>query len=260
MRCCTTRSAPCLVRVKTSARFIGSRCTRCTSSAGLSGFSTTIDRLLDLHCGRHGCDFTAPGWSGACRRACGSPAAWWPRRAASAAAWGSRTIRRTSWMKPMSSMRSASSSTNTSMPRLDRRGAAMRSSSRPGVATRCQRPAQRRSCGVCPTPPKMVVWLKFSPLPYVGEALGDLRRQFTRWREHQAARTAAFAPLCGAVFSDNRCRIGTANAAVLPVPVCARPSTSFPPGSAESPGPEWESEPCIPRPRWPREVEETIEV
>ena len=39
-RCRTTRSAPCLVRVKTIARVIGRSFTRCASSTGLFRFST----------------------------------------------------------------------------------------------------------------------------------------------------------------------------------------------------------------------------
>ncbi len=92
-------------------------CSSSASSAGLRGAVDMDDALLDAldRRGRRrhrdaGRDRAASG-----RRARRSPAAWWRRRTASAAPCGSMaTILRMSWMKPMSSMRSASSSTRIS--------------------------------------------------------------------------------------------------------------------------------------------------
>ena len=70
---------------------------------------------------------------------------------------GSLAITRlTSWTKPMSSIRSASSSTKISTPVRSTYPWPIRSFSRPGQATRMSTP--RFSCstwGPCPTPPKM---------------------------------------------------------------------------------------------------------
>ncbi len=66
----------------------------------------------------------------------------------------------TSWMKPMSSMRSASSSTRTSTVDRSMKPCCCRSSRRPGVATRMSTPFLMRSIwGFMPTPPKMTVEL-----------------------------------------------------------------------------------------------------
>ena len=57
------------------------------------------------------------------------------------------------------------------------------------------------------------------------ERLGDLQRQLAGGRQHQR--------LGGTCCDGSICdRIGSANAAVLPVPVCARPTTSEPASSA----------------------------
>ncbi len=64
----------------------------------------------------------------------------------------------TSWMKPMSSMRSASSSTRICTVDRSSMPCCCRSSRRPGVATRMSMPRLRRSiCGFMPTPPKITV-------------------------------------------------------------------------------------------------------
>ncbi|MCA9553176.1 MAG: GAF domain-containing protein, partial [Myxococcales bacterium] len=75
-------------------------------------------------------------------------------------------ILRTSRMKPMSSMRSASSRTKISTRERSACPWPMRSRRRPGVATRISTP--RRSactCGFWPTPPKITVCRSFSPAP-----------------------------------------------------------------------------------------------
>ena len=72
----------------------------------------------------------------------------------------------TSWMKPMSSMRSASSSTNISRLDKSRKPWPARSSKRPGVATRMSTPRLMRSiCGFMPTPPKITVEFNSRYLP-----------------------------------------------------------------------------------------------
>jgi hypothetical protein len=63
------------------------------------------------------------------------------------------------WMNPMSSIRSASSSTKTSMASSRTNPCCIRSSSRPGVATRMSIPPRNAcTCGPWPTPPKITVW------------------------------------------------------------------------------------------------------
>jgi hypothetical protein len=92
--------------------------------------------------------------------------------------------------KPMSSMRSASSSTST----LDRDRSTLPRSRwsirRPGQATSTSTP--RRSCSICgcmPTPPNSVV-LELQVTAVGLEAVGDLHRQFAGRHQHQRARLA----------------------------------------------------------------------
>ena len=153
----TTLSAPCLVRVNTSTRSIGSALSTSASSASLDVLSRCGSRAAR----------SARRWSPAAspRRAPGRAAFASARRAISCGmvaeknsvcrCFGSMaTILLMSWMKPMSSMRSASSSTSTSI--LSRRSARWptRSSRRPGVATSTSRPrATARICRLIGTPP-----------------------------------------------------------------------------------------------------------
>ena len=58
----------------------------------------------------------------------------------------------------------------------------------------------------------------------LAERLGDLQRELTRRGQDQRLRDRFRS-------TSMRDRIGTANAAVLPVPVCARPTTSLPASS-----------------------------
>ena len=74
------------------------------------------------------------------------------------------------------------------------------------------------------------------------EALADLDRQLARGREDQGAGTLRSAG-CG---WRKPCRIGSANAAVLPVPVWAPPSRSRPSRTAGWPAPGWGSGWCSP--------------
>ena len=102
------------------------------------------------------------------------------------------TMRRMSWMKPMSSMRSASSRTKIStVSRLTARSCT-RSSSRPGVATRTSTPlAMARICLPIGTPPMASVTATFM-MPAIGlEAVDDLAGQFSRRAQHQDAAALA---------------------------------------------------------------------
>ncbi len=92
-------------------------------------------------------------------------------------------------------------------------------------ARRGRAPAPHR-CGPCATPPTMTPTRQPRELPIGAEALRDLRGEFACRREHQRARRNG-AP-AGARRPASRCRIGSAKAAVLPVPVWAMPSRSRP--------------------------------
>ena len=135
-----------------------------------------------------------------------------------------------SWMKPMSSMRSASSSTRISMPK---------NRSPSGRRCRAGGPASRRMstplagsasiCGLMPTPPKMQA-----------EVSGRTCRRRARFlrpgrpAHASGARISARAGACreatGWVLLEfmRRCSIGSTKPAVLPVPVWAPPSRSPP--------------------------------
>ena len=162
-----------------------------TSSAGLSRAwrrSRATGRRFGR--GRDGATSTRTGSGGCRRRGCGSPWAWSPRRTASAACAGARAmILRMSWMKPMSSMRSASSRTKISI--ADEAAHSrwpMRSSRRPGVATSMSTP--RRSawtCGCWPTPPKIDRAARRAVAAVGAEALVDLRRELARGGQDQDA-------------------------------------------------------------------------
>ena len=72
----------------------------------------------------------------------------------------------TSWMKPMSSMRSASSSTRISIWLRSSSPCCCRSSRRPGVATSTSTPFLTLViCGFMPTPPKITVEFRSRYLP-----------------------------------------------------------------------------------------------
>ena len=131
---------------------------------------------------------------------------------------------RTSWMKPMSSIRSASSSTKISMPDRSSRPWPDRSSRRPGVAVRMPTPFLICSTwGAWPTPPKMTASFRGRFLPYAFR-FSSIWMASSRVGVRMRARMASF--LCPALFS--RCRMGTPKAQVFPVPVWALPSTSRP--------------------------------
>ena len=147
--------------------------------------------------------------AGSPRPASRSRAASWPRTAASGASAGaSPTIRRTSWMKPMSSMRSASSSTKmrtrrgSTLPSLDQVEQAARRGDQDVDAA-----AQRLDLRPLPTPPKTTACAAVARA--VGrEALADLYGELARRREDQGARLSSAArsrtPAAGAPGSAAR--------------------------------------------------------
>ena len=104
----------------------------------------------------------------------------------------SAMTRRTSGMNPMSSMRSASSSTKISTCEKSTLPWPWWSSRRPGVATRMSTP--RRSCAACPpkpTPPKIAADAILRVLAVGAHRRLDLRRELARGGEDQRAQRRA---------------------------------------------------------------------
>ena len=143
------------------------------------------------------------------------------RRGCSAA-----TIFRTGWMKPMSSMRSASSRTTKRVWSRTIERSSIRSVSRPGVATTTSTPrASARTWLLRETPPRTRSVEMRAPPPSVRKAASICTAS-----SRVGARTSARQVFgVGRVPSSRSWwRIGSAKAAVLPVPVCAMPRMSRP--------------------------------
>ena len=101
-----------------------------------------------------------------------------------------------------------------------------KSFNRPGVAMRISTP--RRSCSTCGfwfTPPKMTAERSGRSRPYCPK-FSWIWIANSRVGVRMSARIGCPLPRAGRLF--NRWSIGSANAAVLPVPVWAQPSTSRP--------------------------------
>ena len=97
-------------------------------------------------------------------------------------------------MKPMSSMRSASSRMKICTSASDTARCSHRSSRRPGVATRMSQPWRALSiCGFSDTPPKIDQRAQVAVLAVVDDALRNLCGELARRREHQRARIASAA-------------------------------------------------------------------
>ena len=194
--CSATRLAPCLVRVKTSARLDAVGASRTVSrSARLSRFATKM----------HASARSSRPWSPRRHRdATGSmqdasrelgDVRRHRRREEQRLALARQLamMRRTSWMKPMSSMRSASSRTKISTSRRASRspapsGRAGGRAWRRGCRRRC---ASARFLVAWPTPPKITALVE-PQVPAVGrEALADLRGELARRREDERAALAA---------------------------------------------------------------------
>ena len=88
----------------------------------------------------------------------------------------------TSCTKPMSSIRSASSSTSILIWSRWTKRWFIRSSRRPGVATKISTPRRKASvCGFCDTPPKITKCFKPGMPAVSGKALVNLDGQFAGW-------------------------------------------------------------------------------
>ena len=125
--------------------------------------------------------------------------------------------------KPMSSMRSASSSTSTSTSRSLTTPRSMRSYSLPGVATRTSMP--RSSFAICPlyfVPPITVSMRRFDAFASCVQAASIC------WVSSRVGLTTSARGDPGRLARPMRSNRGSANAAVLPVPVVAAATTSRP--------------------------------
>ena len=131
---------------------------------------------------------------------------------------------RVSWgLKPMSSMRSASSSTSTSMFESTAVPWPMWSSNRPGVATQiceCLRPS---ICCPMPTPPMSTTVFTPCGAPKRCECSAICSAN-----SRVGANTSARSPFLLWGLWWRRSTMGNTNAAVLPVPVAAQPMMSLP--------------------------------
>ena len=133
------------------------------------------------------------------------------------------SMRLMSWIKPMSSIRSASSKTKKSRVLSEMNPWVIKSNKRPGVATKICTPLRNASVwGFWPTPPNITAC--FSPVyrPYAS-------KHSPIWMASSRVGVSinAFIPLRWSVLYSF-CKIGIEKAAVFPVPVCAHPNKSFP--------------------------------
>ena len=138
------------------------------------------------------------------------------RGAENSSVWRSRahilTILSTTGRKPMSSIRSASSSTSSLIRLSDTSRRSIRSSSRPGVATRMCARAASRACLTIPAPPYTAAIDSARACAIGAQVVDDLRspaRASARARARDGRASESF----------SRSTIGTPNASVLPDPV-----------------------------------------
>ena len=138
------------------------------------------------------------------------------------------TMRRMSGRKPMSSIRSASSSTRCFTNEKSAAPWPMRSSRRPGVATTMSAPERSASiCGRSPTPPKIFAMRSGRCLAYA-RMFSSICATNSRVGASTRTRVLRFTPAGNGPAAASKDRIGRVKAAVLPVPVCAMPITSAP--------------------------------
>ena len=134
-------------------------------------------------------------------------------------------IRLISWINPISSIRSASSSTKYFTWSRLRNPWLIKSSKRPGVATRISIPfCNIVTCGRWFTPPNITPWRTGVYLAYSSK-----HSLICKASSRVGVRIKALTPL-RFVIIGSACKswmIGIANEAVFPVPVCAHPNISF---------------------------------
>ena len=135
-------------------------------------------------------------------------------------------IKLISSMKPISNMRSASSNTRVLMWLKSTAPLLRWSSNRPGVATNTCTPFCRAStCALMLTPPytsahfTWLCWAYFSKLLKTCKANSRVGVNTKAWITGLS---------CWLMVGIKRCKMGSANAAVLPVPVCAPAMMSCP--------------------------------
>ena len=129
-------------------------------------------------------------------------------------------MRRMSFSKPLSSIRSASSSTRYSTPPSASVPSPMRSSTRPGVPITTCAPLIARICCALSTPPNTAAQRTASSAESASYVCSASSRV--------GARTSARGPLPAPLDGRRRASAGMPKASVLPLPVSAMPTTSFP--------------------------------
>ena len=155
------RSAPCLVREKTSTEPSERSRSRLMSRSFFSAFSANMTLWLIVSTtDAGGVTVTCTGsWSIELASVTMSEGIVAEKKSVCRSLGSSGSIRLMSWMKPMSSIRSASSSTKKRMSESETYPCPIRSSRRPGVATSRSTPRCRAStCGRWLTPPKITQW------------------------------------------------------------------------------------------------------
>ena len=134
------------------------------------------------------------------------------------------TMRSTSGMKPMSSMRSASSITSSLQSASRMRPRSNRSSRRPGVAISTSTPlSSTLRWSFMLSPPISSACTRFRCAPYFTKFSATCRASSRVGSRIRLRGMRAFARLPVRMSS-----MGSTKEAVLPVPVCAQPSTSRP--------------------------------
>ena len=134
------------------------------------------------------------------------------------------TMRSTSGMKPISSIRSASSITSTLQSASSTRPRSNKSSKRPGVAISTSTPFSSTSrWSFMLSPPISSAWLSLRYLPYFSKfsATCNANSRVGSRIRLRGIRALARDPV-------RISSMGSTKDAVLPVPVCAQPSTSRP--------------------------------
>ena len=168
VRSLATLSAPCLVRVKTRALLTFS-CCRISSSRSVLFFRST--RQTSWRITSTGVEMGAAAtftgsWSSVSTRSKISGGRVAEKNMVCFFSGRSLMTLRTSWIKPISSIRSASSRTKISTCDRSRSPCPAKSNRRPGVAVRISTPRLSFSTwGAWPTPPKMTASVRGRCLP-----------------------------------------------------------------------------------------------